>query len=90
MSETKRVALITGAARGIGLATARRFLREGYEVGLLDNDSDTLEQAASQLNNHGDVLALHCDVAFPAQVAQAIAQLDKAFGRLYQWSNHCR
>ena len=52
MSETKGVALITGAARGIGLATARRFLREDYQVGLLDNDSDTLEQAASQLDKH--------------------------------------
>ena len=82
MSEPRRVALVTGAARGIGLATARRFLREDYRVGLLDNDTETLNQAAAQLSNHGEVLALDCDVAFPDQVAQAIAQLDAAFGRL--------
>jgi len=35
-SSTQRVALVTGAARGIGLATARRFLAEGWRVALLD------------------------------------------------------
>ena len=37
-----RVALVTGGGRGIGLATARRFLEEGWQVALLDVDADVL------------------------------------------------
>jgi NAD(P)-dependent dehydrogenase (short-subunit alcohol dehydrogenase family) len=39
---TDKTALITGAARGIGLATAKRFLAEGFRVALLDIDGATL------------------------------------------------
>src|SRR3954471_17647902 len=43
-------ALITGAARGIGLATAKRFLADGYRVALLDIDGDTLAKSVAALN----------------------------------------
>ncbi len=39
-----RSALITGAARGIGLATAKRFLADGFRVALLDIDGETLQR----------------------------------------------
>ena len=41
---TQKVALITGAARGIGLATARIFFENGYRVLILDRDEDALDQ----------------------------------------------
>jgi len=71
-----KVAVVTGAARGIGLATARRFLREGYRVAALDIDAAALNGAC------GDCLAIACDVASPAQVAAAVAQVEQAFGRI--------
>ena len=74
-----RVAVVTGAARGIGLAVARKFLSQGYRVALLDIDGETLAQASKGL---GEVLALPCDVAVPRQVEQAIGHVAAAFGRI--------
>ncbi len=79
---SQKVVLVTGAARGIGLATVRRFLAADYRVGMLDIDQDTLAQATAQMSNHGDVLPLTCDVAYPNEVTKAIEQLDETFGRL--------
>ena len=56
-------ALITGAARGIGLATAKRFLADGWRVALLDIDGETLTRAVAALDAPERTLALTCDVA---------------------------
>ena len=80
-TETK-VAVITGAARGIGLAIAERFLAEGYRVSLLDIDGDTLEHTAERLTPPENVLAITCDVAEPEQVRSAIDQTVLEFGRI--------
>jgi NAD(P)-dependent dehydrogenase (short-subunit alcohol dehydrogenase family) len=77
---TARVAVVTGAGRGIGLATARRFLAEGWRVALLDIDLETLTATVDGLA--GDTLALHCDVADAAEVGAAIRQAAAHFGRL--------
>lgn len=74
-----RVAVVTGAARGIGLAVAQAFLARGYKVALLDIDSATLRQTEKAL---GDVLALECDVADPKQVRTSIDTVTKHFGRI--------
>jgi len=79
---TSKVAVITGAARGIGLAVARKFLEQGYRVSLLDIDQPVLEQAASALGNADQVLALACDVAEPAQVQASIDETAARFGRI--------
>ena len=57
-----KVALVTGAARGIGLATAKRFLAEGWRVALLDIERELLAAAVADLNNP-NTLALQCDVS---------------------------
>ncbi|MFG6519402.1 SDR family NAD(P)-dependent oxidoreductase [Sulfitobacter sp. 1A13496] len=73
------VALITGAARGIGLATAALFHAEGRRVVLLDRDAEELAEAAATLSG---ALAITCDVSIPQQVAQAVAEMEQTFGRL--------
>ncbi|MBI3436599.1 MAG: SDR family oxidoreductase [Proteobacteria bacterium] len=83
MSETTRkVALVTGAARGIGLATARRFLADGFAVALLDIDAEGLARAHAGLALPDATLALHCDVADAAGVTAALTRIGGQFGRL--------
>ncbi|MBK9081444.1 MAG: SDR family oxidoreductase [Rhizobiales bacterium] len=82
MSEAAKVALVTGAARGIGLATAKKFLSEGWSVGLLDIDGETLARAHEAIGAPGRTIALVADVAFPDQVERSVAALVARFGRL--------
>ncbi len=81
MSQPK-TALVTGAARGIGLATAKRFLADGWQVALLDIDGDTLERSFQALARPESTLAITCDVADAQGVARALAQIKERFGRL--------
>ncbi len=80
--EAAPVALVTGAGRGIGLATARAFLAEGWRVALLDIDAALLEAALATLDAPAATLALACDVADPAAVAHAVGQAAARFARL--------
>ena len=77
-----KVALVTGAARGIGLATARRFLAEGWRVALLDIEHELLDEAVAGLVKPDDTLALYCDVSDAKAVGVAIDQVRSRFGRL--------
>ncbi|MGQ0681665.1 SDR family NAD(P)-dependent oxidoreductase [Bradyrhizobium sp.] len=81
-SSTSKVALVTGAARGIGLATARRFLAEGWRVALLDIEGELLNGAVAAIADPENTLALHCDVSDARGVADAIDAIGKRFGRL--------
>lgn len=76
------VALVTGAGRGIGLATARRFLAEGWRVALLDIDGGLLDAAMADLAAPGTTLALPCDVADVASVQASVRRAAAQFGRL--------
>jgi NAD(P)-dependent dehydrogenase (short-subunit alcohol dehydrogenase family) len=80
-SSPRKVVLVTGAGRGIGLATAKRFLSEGWHVALLDIDGALVKKAIVDLAN-SDALALVCDVAEAAQVARAMDEVAQRFGRL--------
>ena len=79
---TVKVAVVTGAARGIGLAVAARFLDDGYRVALLDIDAGTLATTAATLEPQDRVLAIECDVADPGQDAAAIDRVATRFGRI--------
>ena len=81
-SSLPKVALVTGAARGIGLATAKRFLADGWCVALLDIEGQMLREAVAGLAKADDTLALHCDVSDAQAVARAIDEIAARFGRL--------
>ena len=77
-----RVAVVTGGARGIGLAIGRWFLANGHAVALIDIDGETLAKAATSLADEARVLPVVCDIADPAQVDAAIARIAARFGRI--------
>ena len=79
---TEKVALVTGAARGIGLAAAKRFLADGWRVVLLDIDGDNLKRTIAALNTPDATLAITADVSQPDQVERAYAEVAARFGRL--------
>jgi NAD(P)-dependent dehydrogenase (short-subunit alcohol dehydrogenase family) len=73
-----RVALITGGARGIGLATARALTARGARVALVDLDSDELQSAAAHLGP--ETLAIPADVTDTAAIAAAVTRAAEHFG----------
>jgi NAD(P)-dependent dehydrogenase (short-subunit alcohol dehydrogenase family) len=78
-----QVALVTGAAGGIGLATARAFAQAGASVVLADRNAALLAQACQDLRAAGhQVLGVPCDVTDRAQVTAAIGQAVGTYGRL--------
>jgi len=77
-----KVAVVTGAARGIGLAISKKFLEEGYRIAILDIDQKTLSQTMKQDFDTNNVLGLECDVAEPDQVDQSVNRVVEEFGRI--------
>ena len=76
------VAVVTGGARGIGLAIAERFLAEGYRVALWDKDARTLRATERRLADRERVLAIRCDVSKAPQVKAAVRRVAVRFGRI--------
>jgi NAD(P)-dependent dehydrogenase (short-subunit alcohol dehydrogenase family) len=78
------VAVVTGAARGIGLAIAGWFLEHRHAVVLIDRDAATLAATDERLRAAypGRVLAVRADVSKPADVTRAVATADEQFGRI--------
>ena len=75
-----KVALVTGAASGIGLATARAFRQRGAELVILDLNPDALGRAAEELG--GGVLPIACDVTDRAAVRRAFDEVCRRYGGL--------
>ena len=82
MTDSNAVALVTGAATGIGQATARAFAEAGYHVVLADRDTERGEAAAEALRKNGRADFIQCDVADENDVARLHSEIMKAHGRL--------
>lgn len=78
-----KVALVTGAASGMGLATAKAFAKAGAAVALVDVSEEAVQTVTKALVAEGHrALAIHCDVADEAQVAAMVDRTVASFGRL--------
>ena len=79
MALTGKTAIVTGGAKGIGYAIARRFLRESANVVIADTDDRTGEAAAEELASIGDVRFVSCDVSDRLDVRNMLAETLDAF-----------
>src|SRR5687768_5541650 len=78
-----KIALVTGAASGIGLETARLLAREGARLVIGDIDDPAGEKARRELEELGtDALYVHCDVTEDADVKALVDTAISRFGRL--------
>jgi NAD(P)-dependent dehydrogenase (short-subunit alcohol dehydrogenase family) len=78
-----QVALVTGAAKGMGLATARMFAKSGASVVLADLDGDLAAKEAERIVGEGGAaIGIACDVADEAQVAAMVDRAVAEYGRL--------
>ena len=83
ISFENKVALVTGAASGLGLATAKAFAESGASVVLADWNEKDAQSAAQELANKGHkTFAIRCDVSDDVQVEEMVRQTVATFGRL--------
>jgi dehydrogenase/reductase SDR family protein 4 len=75
-----RIALVTGASRGIGKAIATTFAREGASVVICSRKQEALEQAAAEIK--GNVLPLACHVGRPDEIQRLVKTVQQEFGRI--------
>ena len=75
-----RVAVVTGGNSGIGLATAKAFVREGAKVAITGRSDATLKAAQKELGP--DALVIRADMSKVAEIASAMEQIKNKFGRI--------
>jgi len=78
-----RVAIVTGAARGIGKAVALGFFREGAKVALVDVEGERLKALQEEIRRTGGkAIAVPCDVSKASEVKQMVERTQKTFSRI--------
>ena len=78
MTDQCEVALVTGAAQGIGLATVRRLLEDGFRVVMVDQNAAALEESAAKLRAAGDLVEHHSlSITDRAAVAAVVGDLPR-------------
>jgi len=78
-----RVAIVTGAARGIGKAIALTFLREGGKLAIIDSDRERLEILKKEFGKENkEVIVIPCDITKSSDVKEMVLQVHKKFGRV--------
>lgn len=85
LDDLQKVAVITGAASGLGAEAARIFARRGLRIAVLDVLDDQGEEVAAQIRNEEgaeDAAYFHCDIADTANVTAAIDEVATRFGRI--------
>jgi 2-dehydro-3-deoxy-L-rhamnonate dehydrogenase (NAD+) len=81
-TSTKRAALVTGGAQGIGKAIAERFLCDGMNVLIADCDEEACQEAMTELRQLGNVVDAVCDVSNEQDVGRAVSSAIEHFRRL--------
>lgn len=82
MPSSKRVAIVTGAASGIGRAAAAELIARGLDVVVADLDGEGAGLAAEQLSAHGTAHAVQVDMSVAADVQRLVTETESVFGRL--------
>ncbi|WP_454280429.1 SDR family oxidoreductase [Sphingomonas sp. Marseille-Q8236] len=82
-------AVVTGGSAGIGLATAERLAKAGWNVAIIARDTARLEEARAMLEQHGGkVLAISADVADAAAIDAAADRIEREIGPIHAWVNN--
>jgi NAD(P)-dependent dehydrogenase (short-subunit alcohol dehydrogenase family) len=76
------VAVVTGGARGIGLAIGQWFRARGHRIALIDIDAPTLDRTVAAFDDPQSVFGVHADVSQGGQVRAAVAAIEERFGRI--------
>lgn len=77
-----KVAVVTGASNGIGLAICKRYLDEGVKLVMTDIDEHKGQIEAANLTSKGDLIFIHCDVGDKTSVDNLFTQAAEHFGRI--------
>lgn len=83
-----KVAIVTGAGQGIGLAYAHRFLAEGAKVVVAEIDEARAEHAMEELAGEGDAVFVRTDIADEASAQRCVDETVKAFGTVHVLVNN--